>query len=53
MQDELLVIQPKLIKDIKDGKMENLSKFVVTMRQVPVHKPSTELGIKLLHLMSL
>ena len=23
------------------------------MRQVPVHKPSTELGIKLLHLMSL
>ena len=33
--------------------MDTLSKFVVTMRQVPVHKPLTELGIKFLHLMSL
>ena len=44
-QDKLLVILPKLFKDLKDGKMDILSKFLVTMRQVPVHKPSTELGI--------
>ena len=53
MQHELPVILPKLFKDLKDGKMDTLSKFVVTMRQAPVHKASTELGIKLLHLMSL
>ena len=53
MQEQLLVILPKLFKDLKDGKMDTLSKLAVTMRQVPVHKPSTKLGIKLLHLMSL
>ena len=53
MQDELLVILPKLFNDLKDGKMDTLSKFVVTMRQVPVHKPLTELGIKLWHLICL
>ena len=52
-QDKLLVILPKLFKDLKDGIINPFSKFVLTMRQVPVHKPSTELGIKLLHLMSL
>ena len=52
-QDELLVILPKLFKGLKYAKMDALSKFVVTMRQVPVHEPSTEIGLKLLHLMSL
>ena len=52
-QDEQLVILPKLFKDLKDGKLDTLSKFVVSMRQIPVYQPSNELGIKLLHLMCL
>ena len=32
-------------KGLKDGKMDLLSKFLVTMRQVAVYKPLTELDI--------
>ena len=52
-QEELLVIIPTLYNDLKNGKFDTLSKFVVEMRCVPVHVPETDLGLKLLHLMCL
>ena len=52
-QQELLVTLPKLHTDLQNGKMDTLSTFVVEMRHVPVEKPTTELGSKLLNLMCL
>ena len=53
IQEDLLVILPKLHSDLKARKLHTLSKFVVEMSRVPVHKPDTELGLKLLDLMSI
>ena len=50
-QVQLLSAFPKLYTDLKEGKTNTLKDFVVDMRHVPVKKPTTELGMKLLELM--
>ena len=50
-QEDLLVILPQLYNDLRAGNIKTLHKFVIEMRHVPVHKPETELGAKLIRLM--
>ena len=51
-QEDLLEMFPRLYKDLLDGKMDTLKDYVVHYPHVKVKKPSTDLELQILNMMT-